>query len=351
MDATILLLRCLERKYAELFTNNGIIKFGIPQRWIQLHEDGNARVGDNLEGVYAATSSYDSELLKNRADALFFEQNGLYYYRSNSILALPTLCMYGIHLSSMTKKVERNGHVQTVGEIPLTYFSDFSTALDSNKYHEQQTDEQMVVVFINNPRIFLEKLQTALIDIGFTQNDIYINPVQYMDKKTPFKCLLDKPFELFLKDKTEYENQSEFRIVIKTENKSAMQNFLQHNCILTLGNLNDICSMQNMYYNKMTYALQDGHQFRYTLSEPITTDLYDMSFEQLTTLLLMEVCCTLPNKKAPIEDYYKVISYYDELFLKKFSVSISLEKSLIMAEMQNPIKFVIGVFQMNKILY
>ena len=86
--------------------------------------------------------------------------------------------------------------------------------------------------------------------------------------------------------------------------------------------------MQNMYYNKMTYALQDGHQFRYTLSEPITTDLYDMSFEQLTTLLLMEVCCTLPNKKAPIEDYYKVISCFDEIFLKKFSVSISLEKNL-----------------------
>lgn len=328
MDSTILLLRCLERKYAELFISNGVIKFGIPQRWIQLYGDGNTRVGDKLEGVFAATQSYDSKLLKDRTDACYFEENNLHYYRSNSVLELPTLCMYGIHLSSMTRRVERNGHVQTVGEIPLTYFSDFSTTIDRDKYNEQPPDEQMVVVFINNPRKFLEKLQTALVDIGFSRNDIYINYVQYMDKKTPFKCMLEKPYELFLKDKSEYGNQSEFRIVIKSENEKVMQKFLENGCVLTLGELNDICSMQNMYYNKMTYAIQDGNQLRYTLSEPITTDLYDMSFEELTTLLLVEICFNLPKqKRAPMEDYYKAIRCFDEIFMKKFSVSVSLEKN------------------------
>ena len=67
-----------------------------------------------------------------------------------------------------------------------------------------------------------------------------------MDKKTPFKCMLEKPYELFLKDKSEYGNQSEFRIVIKSENEKVMQKFLENGCVLTLGELNDICSKQNI---------------------------------------------------------------------------------------------------------
>jgi len=99
-------------------------------------------------------------------------------------------------------------------------------------------------------------------------------------------------------------------------------------CTFFVGALDDICSIQNMYYGKMIYALQDGHQFRYTLSEPIKTDLYDMSFEELATLLLVEICFVLPKQKmAPLEDYYKVTQYFDKIFSDKFFISVSLEKN------------------------
>ena len=49
--STLMLFRCLPRKYAEPFLQ-GRIYFGFPGDWIAKEENGNKGQGDLLEGVF-----------------------------------------------------------------------------------------------------------------------------------------------------------------------------------------------------------------------------------------------------------------------------------------------------------
>ena len=319
-------IRCMEREYAEQFIKNGVVKFGLPKDWVdKALADGDKRVGDELEGVFAGEPILAARPFVNASNQLKkVTYGGFNYYRNEELLLVPTLCLYGIHNNSFVRKnVKVRNHIQDIGEIDLNYFMDFNRVKTKNEYNLLPPNRQMVVIMISRPEIFVERLRKAALDFGFTNDEIFMAPVSYVDKKKQFHLKVKCPYELFFKD-LNYKNQCECRIVLYSKRKDILAKFKKNGYCLELGKLDDISLLQSAYFEKMIYARQDDKKLLYTLSEPIETDLNDMSFEELLKVTIVGLCYQLRMKRASVQEYIDAINSLNEVF-EKFNVRLSYE--------------------------
>ena len=105
-----LLCRCIERQYAEMLFDDGILHFNYPKRWIDEAKKENVGQGDELEGVYSNEVNFKNLQLRECSRAVQ-DKNGKWYLRSNSVVKnWPCVCfiaparsrhiqMRGIHAS------------------------------------------------------------------------------------------------------------------------------------------------------------------------------------------------------------------------------------------------------------
>jgi hypothetical protein len=281
------LFRCTEKQYAESFCSKGTIKLNTPKFWIELEmKEGKGR-GDLLEGVYCSFPTVDIQRFLHlkglRDNVKGYTQGNLTYLRSNDVIELPCFCLFGLYNHSFHYQYfKETGRYANVAYVNDSYFRDFY------KYQSRESIECLpdknkpVFVIIKSPNKFFERVHNHLETLGISKQEILINPVNYIDKKTPFLIRLDYPLELFQKD-LRFKNQSELRIVINTKNNNALEQLRKQNYLVDIGDLSDITEIYKYYLEDMLIEM-DGMTLRFNLPEPIVTKFEDMSKEELLGL-------------------------------------------------------------------
>ena len=252
--STLILFRCLPRKFAEPFLQ-GKIYFGSPEDWIAKEEDGNKGQGDLLEGVFLSCKENDNSdfIKKLKADPslVSFLHNRYLFFRRKAILSLRCLCLYGLRSNAFEKEIGPDGRAHYCTKISKNYFSDFTDFKSRDEYENAKSDEQSVVIRINNPHVFFSRIRSFLLTLGVKEDEIIISPVEYLDRYTQMIATVPSPSELLLKDKA-FQEQSEVRIIVNSSSPKYLDYMQKHGNVLSIGSLEDIAELFDYYFDDMS---------------------------------------------------------------------------------------------------
>lgn len=328
--STLMLFRCLPRKYAEPFLR-GKIYFGSPEDWIAKEEDGNKGQGDILEGVFFSVLENDSSALvaSLKADPTIehFTHNGFLFFRRKSVLGLRCLCLYGLNDNSFQKTIGPNGKAHYSFKISKDYFSSFSETKTREDSEKVDKAEQPVVIFINNPHEFFSRVRAFLHSLDVKEEEIIISPVEYFDRYAVIVAAVPPPTELLLKD-TFFAPQSEIRIIINSTSPKYIEYMRTHDNIINIGSLKDLAEVFENYYEDMYLERLGGKRMLFTLPNTIHENIRDMDFIELVDHLLRilrgEVVLTgVPAGWDTLEKQLKPIA---DLFHSKFGVTLHVDE-------------------------
>ena len=214
-ERTLLMLKCLEYKYAKAFIDTGAMKFATPSSW---KPDGTTR-GDVLEGVYASQRGLDKEQdrflksLRKAPDTL--SQNGFTFYKSKPIVEYRAYCLYGLNSVNMHMQTIRSQdhRFHKVGCVKKEFFQKLYPDITKGSIDALGNDRPAVLII--TPDKFCERVVRELIEKGLRKEEILIGPVFYTNIfRKPF-IIFKEPEELFSKD-ISYAEQSEIRIAVDT---------------------------------------------------------------------------------------------------------------------------------------
>jgi hypothetical protein len=143
---------------------------------------------------------------------------------------------------------EEEGKHRLTTMIPDSYFKDFMDNLDPEEVEKLDEKDRPSVIFIHDYKEFEKRIISSLMALGLEREEIIVSRVSYFD--------FDKygeygwwdfgqrmPNELTIKH-TRFENQSEARIIINTDNKKVKQ-ILERP--IEIGSLKDIATVSNTY--------------------------------------------------------------------------------------------------------
>lgn len=308
-------LKCLNRNYADAFLKEGAMRFAYPSEW---KPDGTSR-GDDLEGVYASMKPFSSEcdrFLKGmRKDVYRIKAKGTYFYKSNDVMSCRAYCVYGLNDNNMhlNDKRSQDHHFHQAGEVSKEYFHRLFPQWTKEEYQLLDNEEKPVVLMIN-PVVFYDRVKKTMLDLGVRENEILFKPVTYFD-------YFDKPFytkkcieELFTKH-SDYEEQSEVRIVVKTRRKEVKELFDKNNGIIKLGPIDSsVATMSDLYFEDMLVEIR-GNELLYSLATP---KVENISAEMLILAIFQALADELPQAPMDIESIEEEISKYTNYLEKNF---------------------------------
>lgn len=281
---TLLLFRCTSRKYAREFIQ-GKLYFNTPKNWIEQELKGNKGQGDALEGTFFATNDDTHpfvQILKSDPSITYFKHDGYTFFRRKAIENLPCICFYGLNNDEWCKTIDKRGkaHFKTI--VPLSYFRDFSNGITREKYEKIDYDEQPVVMFINDPHRFFEKVERALNNLGVVSTEIIKSPVKYQEKYKTTTHLLQYPLELLMKD-IPFSNQKEIRIIINSKSESFQKYFEEHSNKIDVGDLSEFIDIQDYYFSDMEVERLGNKTISISLPKPFITlsGLYSLNISEL----------------------------------------------------------------------
>ena len=314
-SSTHFFLKCLSRRYADAFIKEGAMRFAYPSEW---KPDGTSR-GDDLEGIYASMKPFNTECdrflksLRKRVQRIKIK--GTYFYRSDGVMSCRAYCMYGLNDNNMHLNDKRSqDHLfHRTGEVPKEYFHRLFPQWTKEEYQLLDNDEKPVVLMIN-PVVFRDRVKKTLLELGVREKEILFKPVIYFD-------YFDKPFytekcfdELFSKH-TDYEEQSEIRIVVKTGRKEVKELFDKNNGVIKLGPIDSsVATMSDLYFDDMLVEIR-GKEFIYSLATPVVEEI---SPELLISAIFQALADELPHAPMTIEDIEEEIAKYSNYFEKNF---------------------------------
>lgn len=104
----IIILKCMERRYAESFVSKGTIHFSTPRQWQELEETEGPGRGDKLEGLFAV---YPSDRMVNKCDDVIERKgdNGLSLFNSGS----QPLILLAVAFTDFIKRIFQQLHMTT----------------------------------------------------------------------------------------------------------------------------------------------------------------------------------------------------------------------------------------------
>lgn len=248
-------LRCATKEHNENFIKYGTIKFGTPKKWEEIGiTEGQGR-GDKYEGTFASCDFGDIEHVKEIAEKYKVPNNDVFtrildgrvYYKNKTSMALPVFCMYLIKFDIFNLE-PKEGIQKIKGTIPGEYFRAFGD-VDSKNIDDIPDKDKPSFVWVENLDEFKKRLINALCSLGINEREIIMSPVLYYEYISTgwFDFNKQFPYELLAKD-TQFENQSEVRIVINTSNCDAI-NYLHENTI-DIGDLSDIAKIVDGYFKE-----------------------------------------------------------------------------------------------------
>jgi tetratricopeptide (TPR) repeat protein len=290
-----MLLRCTSRKYADDFITSGNLRFGKPCEWIRYGETHGHGRGDPAEGSFAAIFQKDSQtsdfLNCLRPNVTQRKFKNLIYFQSEDVINLRTYCLFGLNDNSFSE-IHRaeDKRLYPVGYISKDFFSDFANHMTQKQIDQLPREKQPVLIMINNPHEFFERIKSVLMGMGIRLNEIIIRPVTYLNKKIQFTITNYPPTELFAKDE-DFSSQQEIRIVIYTSRPEIIKKFNDCDGIINIGPLGDIASIEEYYYKDLCVELR-GKELLYELPQPkIVQDSKERSMSFINQVL----CNRLPQ--------------------------------------------------------
>ncbi|MGN7409860.1 hypothetical protein [Sporosarcina sp. SAFN-010] len=256
-DSFTSVFRCTSQKYAETFLKKGEIKFSTPSSWVKYaFEKGEGR-GDKLEGTLATFNIFDIDRVvemyqkyKKYPDLIRMTVDQRIYLKRSRDMELPCFCFY-ILKQSMFDCPNKEGKNILSTTVPASYFRDFMDDLDPQEVEKLSKNDKPAVIFIHNYKEFEQRIIKTLMALGLNREEIIITPVRYVDfyengnsgwwdfGKRP-------PKELAIKHKR-FENQSEARIIINTDNEKIKQKLANP---IEIGSLEDIATVSNTYLHE-----------------------------------------------------------------------------------------------------
>ncbi|RNB82104.1 hypothetical protein EDM59_21065 [Brevibacillus nitrificans] len=262
--------RCTTQKYAETFLKKGEIKFSTPSSWVKYaFEKGEGR-GDKLEGTMATFHAFDIEHLtklnqkyRKYSDLERIRIGQRIYLKRARDMELPCFCFYLVKQSLFDCPNEEGVH-RVTGTVPASYFRDFMDNLDPKEVEKLDQKDKPAVIVINDYKEFEQRIINALMALGLNREEIIITRVAYIDfdkygEHGWWDFGQKSPMELTIKH-TRFENQSEGRIIINTDNERITQILGKP---IEIGSLEDIATVSNTY-------LHEG------MSIEATVDLYSL---------------------------------------------------------------------------
>lgn len=285
---TYCLFRCTEYQYAELLRKQGTIKFNTPAKWIELEQTEGKGRGDSQEGIFAHLSFNDYDSIANcqtlRSNIKGKTEYQMSSLRSDSILQLPCFCLFGLHNTLFSEiMVDKEMIQHYTYTVRKNYFNDFSNQITKETLHLIPESEKPVLVIITNPLEFINRIKNQLIKLGFSEDEILMFPVKYIDKNCSFIITEKFPGELFYKDNS-FSYQNEVRIVINSKNKEALKKLVSNDYLIHIGNLEDIISIEDFYFDDMFLEIQDN-TLLYALSKEKHHHLSQLPKEELLFIL------------------------------------------------------------------
>ena len=281
----LMLIKCTLRRYAESF-QKGKLFFNTPKAWIDIGETGNIGQGDNLEGVFKCSRDIDDCLNQTIIDKSIekFNYKGNTYYRRKAMMDYRCLCLYGIHNKSFKKSFGEDRRAQYSLSITKEYFSDFTDIKAETELENVCYDDRPVVVFINDPGIFFERIITKLESLGINRDSIIISPIKYINMEDSFEVEEIVPMELLYKD-IKFSNQSEVRIIINDASDDFKTYIVDNKGIIDVGSLEDITTIQNYYFRDLEFENFGNSSLMYSLPNPVSKKIEDLDFVELINLI------------------------------------------------------------------
>jgi tetratricopeptide (TPR) repeat protein len=272
----LLFFRCTTNYYAKKFISTGNIRFATPSEWIKAYKNGSDGRGDLLEGTFLATNNSLKKELINLKEIEVVNKGNLHYLRRYSSLGLRAFCLYGLKMSDLTVKCRAaNKKKANSGKIDKEYFCSFFPEVTKESYDLLPENDKPVVIMITNPKLFLDRVISCLVSIGFDIKEILFDNVRYVDKNVQHQIFCTPPFELFYKDNS-FNNQNEFRIIINSQSGKALNILNKNNGIINVGKLDDIAQVYDYYFDDLDMIVcEDRMEFKlpksqtYTLTNPI----------------------------------------------------------------------------------
>ena len=279
-------IKILGEKHADDFIKNGTIHFSKPKIW----RDKNACSGkqlDDKDGCFCLSNTLIDEQLRSQGRDFIKEHaiDGWRYFENTDLIV--GACFYGAMLSDFQRFTMQYGAKNLPAQqilIPTEYFSSFNENLSSNN---------KVILIFDLPRL-IQLLKNKITALGANEEEIYIFPVDYVNKKVPFIVNEPFPLEFFLKD-SDYSEQAEFRIIITSKNEDFYNHLEGNNYNINIGNISSFCSLQDYYTSELTLSIQ-GDKLVYNLAKPVTLGLDDRSFAELVAELYQILQNQLPGK-------------------------------------------------------
>lgn len=215
------ILKCTDKKYAQDLMRKGTIMFNTARRWAEIEEEAGKGQGDLYEGVFACCEADDHQSIdyykKKYRDTEIQYSHNLVYFKRSSVIDMPAFCFFLLKQNSLDTKLENN----LLEYIPEKYFEDFADAVSPEEIKSLKDEDRPSLVMILDMDKFISMIKSKLISFGVTDHQIITQVISYKDKKVPFYCINESPYELFLKDKS-FEYQEECRIVINTRDKKIL---------------------------------------------------------------------------------------------------------------------------------
>ncbi len=265
-------IKITEEAYVEDFVKKGIIHFSNPQIWRDRSRCGGKQL-DEDEGCFCFSTMENDELLalQGRKFVKYRTSNGWKYYEDNDLIV--GICIYGILMSRFRDSFMRYGvkEIRTKDVVvPTEFFRDFVEGVECSN--------RKAIIIFDLPR-FCEMVIDTIKKKGVSKEEIFVSPVFYVNKKTPYCIKKDFPFEYFLKDDA-YSKQSELRIMIASRNKEFYKQLERNNYNISIGDITSFAVIQDNYNKDLFLSIQ-GNKLIYELASPITMTMDDRSFAQL----------------------------------------------------------------------
>ena len=322
------LIRCTKYQYAKDFIDSGTIKFNTPEYWIEVEKKEGKGRGDIQEGIFASAPAYDfnKRLLyhKIRDNVVTENSSGNVIFRTSDILSIPCHSLFVLTENSFSSNyfVETNQFANTT-KLVTKYFNDFYSLKSREEIDKLDQNERPVVLLIQSPQKYIDRIKLSLKKIGFGDDEILIDFVKYVDKSNPFLSTMKFPNELFLKD-ISFKHQSELRIVLNCKSKKILDQFKKNDYFLRIGPTDDFAIIHDYYLEDMLIEKR-GNELLYNLPKPIITEINMNIKEEVQKVLMYLVYDKYHDVEQVIDAQNRVkelIDYYYEKFNEHIQVPI-----------------------------
>ena len=259
------------------------------------------------------------------------------------------MCLYGLRSNAFEKTIGTDGRAHYCTKISKNYFSDFTDFKSRVEYENAKSNEQPVVIRINNPHVFFSRIRSFLLTLGVKEEEIIVSPVKYLDRYSLMIAAVPSPSELLLKDKA-FEEQSEVRIIVNSSSPMYLDYMQKYGNVLSIGSLEDIAEVFDYYFDDMSIERYGSKSILFSLPKAINNQIGEMDFFELEDLLFNILRGTVQLKNVPdkCDTWDKKLKFLADLFYAKYGVLLHVDENKNVFLYNMPQELLYQIHERNK---